>query len=460
MSDSSDVVYRMSPDWREMRYLQGKDFIADTDNPSESWLQRYIHPDDQEMITTAVTIAIANKTVFELEHRVIRVDGSLGWTHSRAIPILDGNGEIVEWFGAAHDVSDRKQSEQTQQLLLNELNHRVKNTLASVHAIAQQTLRTSPDPSAFATGFSGRLQALSRVHTLLTSSNWEGAELHAIVRDQLSIGATGDDRITVIGPPARLNPQASQHMAMILHELGTNSLKYGALSNATGLVSLGWSLRDARLHLDWREKAGPPIKTPLGRGFGTRFIETVAKGEGGTAMMSIEDGGLNWEIVLPLASANASFASSSNSPADRAHPETATQIQLPTISGKTFAIIEDEPLIAFNIASILEQEGARVAGPALSVTDALRLIEVSELDGALLDANLRGDGVGDVAAALIRRNIPFAFVTGYGREALPAKFASARLLTKPFTEQQLLKTAIEIVDQDDSVLRYRASGRE
>jgi PAS domain S-box-containing protein len=109
---SSDVVYRMSPDWSEMRQLGGKNFLADTEAPNRDWLQEYIHPDDQARVTAAINQAIRTRSIFELEHHVLRVDGSLGWTFSRAIPLRDANGEIVEWFGAASDVTERKRAEQ------------------------------------------------------------------------------------------------------------------------------------------------------------------------------------------------------------------------------------------------------------------------------------------------------------------------------------------------------------
>jgi len=109
---SSDVVYRMNPDWSEMRQLRGRDFIADTETPSRTWLQEYIHPEDQPRVLAAIGQAIRAKSIFELEHRVLRVDGSLGWTFSRAIPLRDANGEIVEWLGAASDITERKQAEE------------------------------------------------------------------------------------------------------------------------------------------------------------------------------------------------------------------------------------------------------------------------------------------------------------------------------------------------------------
>lgn len=106
----------MSPDWREMRHLVGREFLRDTLNPSSTWLAKYIHPDDESLITTVIERAIRTKTVFELEHRVLRLDGSLGWTFSRAVPLLDDRGEIVEWFGAASDITQRKRLEEAARL--------------------------------------------------------------------------------------------------------------------------------------------------------------------------------------------------------------------------------------------------------------------------------------------------------------------------------------------------------
>ena len=112
ISATSNVVYRMSPDWSEMRYLDGNEFIADTKTSSRAWVDEYIHPDDRSHVMAMIQRAIQSKTIFELEHRVIRADGSLGWIYSRAIPIFDEHGEILEWFGAASDVSPRKQAEE------------------------------------------------------------------------------------------------------------------------------------------------------------------------------------------------------------------------------------------------------------------------------------------------------------------------------------------------------------
>jgi PAS domain S-box-containing protein len=135
VSASSDVVYSMSPDWTEMRHLEGREFIADTDDPSSTWLERYIHRDDQPRVLAAIAEAIRTKSVFELEHRVLTVDGTLGWTHSRAIPLLDPDGEIVEWFGAASDVTARKRAEEA----LRET-ARLGEAFASIDALVHSSL--------------------------------------------------------------------------------------------------------------------------------------------------------------------------------------------------------------------------------------------------------------------------------------------------------------------------------
>ena len=125
---SSDVVYRMSPDWSEMRQLDGRNFIADTEQPSDTWLQEYIPPDDQPHVLAIINEAVRTKTIFELEHRVRRLDGTLGWTFSRAVPLLDARGEIVEWFGTASDVTERKRAEDA----LRDSEERYRNLFTSM----------------------------------------------------------------------------------------------------------------------------------------------------------------------------------------------------------------------------------------------------------------------------------------------------------------------------------------
>lgn len=362
------------------------------------------------------------------------------------------NGRVIGASKIARDISQRKQAEITRQLLLNELNHRVKNTLATVQAIAQQTLRRTKDPADFAARFSGRIQSLSRVHALLTDATWQGADLRQLIRDQLLQGAVEESRLSAWGPAVRLTPQMAVHAALMLHELGTNSLKYGAFSNARGQVSVSWAVKDDALHLKWVERGGPPCVAPFTKGFGTTLIEQSAKGEGGDARMLCEAEGVTWNIALPLKRGGASGAPSAEFPAGDIAPPKRDEARS-RLAGLRFLVIEDEPLIALDIKDTLMKAGAAAAHSAGTEGEALGLIAKSAFDAALLDANLHGEPVDTIAGALVRRNIPFVFVTGYGRAGLPEALQHVPVVPKPFSEQQLVDALTTALPQGATVLR-------
>jgi two-component sensor histidine kinase/DNA-binding response OmpR family regulator len=456
---SWDVVYRVSPDWGEMRYLRGKNFIADIENPSQNWLEKYIHPDDHVRVLAAIDEAIRAKHTFELEHRVIRVDGTTGWAHSRAIPMLDTRGDIVEWFGAACDATERKRAEETQQLLLRELNHRVKNTLANVQAIVQQTLRNTRDPADFATRFSGRVQSLARVHSLLTDACWQGADLRELIQDQLLQGVIDETRFAAWGPLVHFDPQTAAHVALMLHELGTNCVKYGSLSTGKGRVTVRWTVAGEMLNLEWIERGGPAVAAPHRRGFGTALIEQIASGWGGSAKMIFEPGGITWKISLALPPSEATGAAPEMFKRDLdrsiAELKRETADANAPLEGLRLLIIEDEPLIGLDFADMLKKAGAEVALPIGSEREALQVIERDHFDVALLDANLHGRSADQIAAALTRRNVPFIFVTGYGRQGVPASYGQAPVLAKPVSAEQLLDTIANIVTRKRNVAQLR-----
>jgi signal transduction histidine kinase/DNA-binding response OmpR family regulator len=460
VSATSYVTYRMNADWSQMLELEGKGFMADTARPSSSWLDSYIHPDDRPQITAAIEEAIANKKMFELEHRVRRVDATLGWTLSRAVPLFDANGEIVEWFGAATDVTERVKAESTRQLLLGELNHRVKNTLASVQAIAQQTLQHSNDPAEFASRFSGRIQSLSRVHSLLTDATWEGADLHELIRDQIIQGPADETRVTASGPAIQLAPQTAMLLALMLHELGTNSAKYGALSSPSGRIIIGWSAVDDLLRLQWVERGGPKVARPTRRGFGTVLIEQSVKSGGGSAEMLCEESGITWKLSVKLPHAEPQQPSSGLLKSERAKSDARQRATTAARSGNLlaglcFLVIEDEPLIALELIAILDAEGADAAGSVGTEEEALAAIERGNLDCVLLDANLHGRSVNEIAAALTRQRIPFIFVTGYGRDSLPISFRQAPALDKPVGDKQLLEAITRLVSVSKRVAQLK-----
>jgi two-component sensor histidine kinase len=192
-------------------------------------------------------------------------------------------------------------------LLIDELNHRVKNTLTTVQSIASQTLRNAPDLDHASSAIESRLIALSQVHNVLTDRSWADVGLHDIVAQAVApYRSRGEDRIHVQGPPIQIPPRMALALAMALQELATNAVKYGALSNGTGHIRVHWHLNGAsppdRLHLRWEETGGPPVHEPARRGFGTRLIErSLAHDLDGEVRIEFAPGGILCSVDAPLA---------------------------------------------------------------------------------------------------------------------------------------------------------------
>ncbi|WP_442476218.1 sensor histidine kinase [Rhizobium paknamense] len=209
-----------------------------------------------------------------------RKDGSLVDVSLTVSPIYDSLGELIGAAKIARDITDRKEAERMQAVLTRELNHRVKNLLATVTAIARQTLGRSPTGRDLSQAFEARLRSLATAHDLLTRANWEQADLSDIVTDVLA--PYPSDRFNISGPKLNLPPKAVVAMTLALHELATNAAKYGALSNATGQITISWTVTQAEtplLDLAWIEQDGPEVLPPASRGFGSRLIENVLSAE-------------------------------------------------------------------------------------------------------------------------------------------------------------------------------------
>jgi two-component sensor histidine kinase len=217
-------------------------------------------------------------------------------------PIRDTDGRIVGVFVQGHDVTEVVKAAERQKLMIDELNHRVKNTLATVQSIAMQTARSHPVPHTFAESFQARLMALSHTHDLLTRSHWEGADLGAVLAHETE--AHGPHRITPVGPPVALNPAAALSFGMIFHELATNAAKYGALSTPEGRVLVDWAVSDQVnpvLTLSWREVDGPPAAPPARKGFGSRLIERSVRHDlAGEVKLDYANTGFSAEFSTPL----------------------------------------------------------------------------------------------------------------------------------------------------------------
>lgn len=435
---STDAIFRMNADWTEMRQLHGRGFVVDAALPRKNWVDEYIPGDEQGRIREAIRDSLRSGKTFELEHRIKRRDGSVGWALSRAVAVRGEDGEIAEWLGTASDITARRQAledlarvtaeaeaqkrfyesiisstpdlvyafdrdyrfifanrallemwgrtldgsigrglielgyepwhaemhereidqvvetkkpirgevgfphaklgwriydyiftpvfneagevvsiagttrditeikraEEHLRLMVNELNHRVKNTLATVQSIALQTFRGPAAEAAARAAFEARLMALSEAHSVLTRANWESAHMNEIAAGALAPfrnGAGEANRITAGGEDVQLRPQTTLALSMALHELASNAIKYGALSVQDGRVDLHWSRNGERLQINWREMGGPLVQPPQRRGFGSRLIEGLARELNGTVRLDYPPSGLACSIDFPIA---------------------------------------------------------------------------------------------------------------------------------------------------------------
>ena len=373
-------------------------------------------------------------------------------------PVLDKTGRIIGASKIARDITEKKRVEAIQRVLIEELNHRVKNTLAMTQAIASQSLRHARSASDFVESFTGRVQALAKAHSLLTDRKLEGAELTELVREQVTLGVA-DERVICSGPTVILGAQPAIHLALVLHELATNARKYGGLSVPQGRLSVKWEVHSSgsrTLLLDWTESGGPQVSAPLTAGFGTTLIERTLQTHGGQATVRYGVTGVTCKLRLPLGETarpevEAALAALSIS----AHAQVRGQTDGRIFEGRRILIVEDEPLLAMELETNLNALGCKTLRSAATLNAAKAAIGDSGCDAALVDVNLGGRQADELAVALTRKNIPFAFVTGYGREGLPAGFKEVAILSKPFAKEELLVVLAQLLQPSSDVVRLR-----
>jgi PAS domain S-box-containing protein len=235
-----------------------------------------------------------------------RKDGSLVEISLTVSPIKDAQGRVIGVSKIARDITERRRAEERQKALLDELNHRVKNTLATVQSLAAQTIRGSGVPNDVRAAFEARLMALSRTHDQLSREQWQSADFGSIIHDIFApYRSDSADRVHLDGPTVKVAPQSALTLGMVLHELATNAAKYGALSASGGALTVSWKVvangAGPTLALKWHESGGPPVRTPQRRGFGSRLVERGITHElKGSAHIAFEPDGVRCEIQVPL----------------------------------------------------------------------------------------------------------------------------------------------------------------
>lgn len=267
------------------------------------WLDR-IHPDDVE----ALRLVLDDPTVtrFETSYRVQHRDGH--WVHAldRSTIRRAPDGRAMQVIGSTVDITARRKAEERQQVLINELNHRVKNSLAAVQAITAQTARGAASVADLTAKLQDRLQALARAHDQVIRTNWESVELASLLTEELAPYLGEDGRVVIRGPAVTLTANSGVALSLVLHELATNAVKYGALSVPEGRLHVHWTLDIGEesgpplATLRWQESNGPPVTTPKRRGFGSRLVEQTLASLGGSATLSFAAEGFRCTLKVPV----------------------------------------------------------------------------------------------------------------------------------------------------------------
>lgn len=411
-----------------------------------------VHPDDVPQAEAALERALVT-SAFESEWRVMHPDGELRWLECRGWVERDDAGRPLRMLGVQVDITERKRAEAQARRLMRELNHRVKNTLAGIEAIAHLTLDQTDDLGAFRATFGERLRSMAAAHTLLTRRDWTRAPLGDILLGELQARLASPEHLLLEGPPVVLKPDATLALHMAVHELATNASKYGALSTPAGRLRVSWQVSgagaDASMEITWEEHGGPPAAPPGQTGFGSKLVDELVEYElDGAIARHFEPGGFRCQIRFPLTeyvggletalpscpAAGDFVPAAPGKPAPPAAGEAARRAEptaAPAARSKCILVVEDNHSLARMLCRTLEMVGCAVAGPAATLEQAQALADQAQFDAALLDVDLRGVKVYPVAEQLRRLGIPFALLTGYGAEDVTPELRDSPIWTKP-----------------------------
>jgi PAS domain S-box-containing protein len=370
-----------------------------------------------------------------LEFRIMRPDGSIGWLLDRGRAFFtDDRSRLTRVMGTVLDVTERKQTEERQLLLMAELDHRVKNILANVSAIARLSSRRVSSVDDFVRALDARIQAISRAHSMLRRDSWTGISLRTYLAELLDpFVAAKAPNIVFEGQEIWLKPKAAQSLVLVFHELATNAAKYGALSVPEGRITISWTRNRDRgrdwVTLVWTESGGPAVQAVEASGFGLTVIRAASLELGATVDHSFTPAGVVFSLGGPIEQgAKLKRGPDLVSPWQSASDPTG---QAPVKC--RVLVVEDEALVAMQVKSDLESAGHIVIGPAQTLAQGIDLVESEQMDFALLDLRLGEDLSTPVADQLFIRGIPFAFSTGFeDKTLLPTHLQGIPRLAKPY----------------------------
>ncbi len=409
-------------------------------------LEPYVHPENLAAVRADFQRSRKTGGVFGFEFEHKRPDnGQTVWVRVAGVIARDDQGRALGLTGIVEDITERKREEEQRQTLMAELDHRVKNVLAAVQALAIQTAKRTTSIEAFLQNFGGRLKAMGSANELLTAARWRGAAIEHLVAAEL--GALAPGQTSWEGPELFLTPRAANAMSMGLHELVTNAVKFGALSVETGRVTVRWMSRPDGGGFDmvWTESGGPTVVGPSRRGFGSTLLEQVTSRElNGDTLIEYRASGVRVLLRAGEAAVAERPAILPEGPAPRP-PEVVMTSNAPTnLKGARVLIVEDAVLLALELETGLSDAGAEIVGPAYELEEAMALLD-RPIDAAVLDANLNGRSVTPVAEVLAARGVPFVFATGYGETGGAPGGFDAPVIRKPYDVTQVAAAVAELL---------------
>lgn len=405
-----------------------------------------IVPEDRAATFAQLERVRAGESVM-YEFRILRPsDRSFRWIRNHAFPLFDEDGRVHRIGGISSDVTDIRQAEQHQKVLLAELQHRVRNIMALTRSIVVRSGERAESVPDYAALVGGRLVTLARVQSRLTRAANAGVAISAILRDEIGAQAEREDQYDLAGPEIELSPKAAEVLTLAVHELTTNALKHGALSSTRGRVSVRWQGVDRAdqpwLSFVWTETGGPPPDTggdaSQRRGFGRDLIERMIPYElGGSGRIELTPEGACCRLEFPL-TGGASILETHAPPLARVVGGHLDMTGQPDLAGHRILLAEDEFYLANDTARALDGVGAAVLGPFATEAAALECLGRDAPTGAVIDIDLGGRLSFVLARSLVARGVPFVFVTGYGEEAIPPEFAEVPRLEKPVALRRIV----------------------
>ena len=408
-------------------------------------LEAHVHPEDLAAFRKLRDQTLARGENFDLEFRYIHPrDRRQLWIRTAGIVARDARGAARCVTGIVQDITARKLEEERRQTLMLELDHRVKNVLATVQSLALQTGKQTTSLAAFLQAFGGRLKAMASANELLTAARWRGAAIDHLAGAELGAIAPGQTRWE--GPELFLTPRAANALALALHELAANAARYGALSVDTGRVDVRWTrLADGGFELIWTESGGPRVSPPAARGFGCTLLEQVTGRElNGESALEFRPSGVRATLRAGAAALAPRPETVPEAPAPRAAETVIPAGRGASLKGARVLIVEDAVLLALELETGLSEAGAEIIGPAYELEEAMALLD-RPIDAAVLDANLNGRSVTPVAEALAARHVPFVFATGYGEAGGAPGGYDAPVIRKPYDVTQVAAAVAELL---------------